>query len=225
MKKITFLGLVLVLIAFTVIPVFAAGNGHGNGGNAGQNSGTGNQNKGSGIGRGRSGNQTSGQGVNGNQGNRMRTPFYLQGTIVASDTVTMTLSVSVIHGNAPVKGFIGKEIPIKASNSTMIFRITQGGEDESQGTSNAPATSVTDDETPGNRVPITFGELRKGDIVAIHGNVVGGVFQATLITVYVRAPEAGETGAHLGPFGLNAGKFGLKHGLSLKIEPVDSNQP
>ncbi len=225
MKKFMFLGLVLVLLAFAAIPVFAASsNGHGNGGNTSQNgSGNGNQNRGQGVGHDKNqSNKPNGQGNHG-QGNRMRTPFYLQGEI--KSITGMTVTVTVTHANAQAKQFIGTDITITVTDTTKIFKINQTAEEGEGTTTAAPAMSSTDDETPGNRVPITFADLKAGDIVAIHGNVVGGVYQATLITVYVRAPESGETTMGAGPFGLGAGKFGQKHGFSFKIGNVDVDLP
>lgn len=234
MKKFTFLGLVLVLLAFTAIPVFAGSpNGHGNGGNAGQSSGNGNQdqNKGQGVGHGQKNkNNTFGEQGNGNQGKRMRTPFYLQGTIASisgAEAMTTTLTISVTHGNAQVKQFIGSDITITVTTAD-IFEINQVGEPEGT-TTESPTTNSTDDETPGNRVPITKLDLKVGDIVAIHGNVVGDVFQATLITVYIRTPETGETisGTMMttGQFGLSGAKFGMKRGLVFKLSTGGFESP
>lgn len=201
MKKVTLIGLVVILLAFSVAPVMAAGpnNGHGNSGHTGQGKGGGNrdqtrQQETEQIrihGRGRFSN--SGITGKGNQhSNRMRTPFYLQGVIqskgTVSGTITDTLTISVTHGNAQVKQFIGSVLTLTVDDTAKIFKITQS--DEPEGTESvAPTTSSTDEETPPNRVPIDFGQLAKGDRVAIHGNVVDGVFHATLITVYVKIGE------------------------------------
>ncbi len=201
MKKFTMIGLVIILLAFSAIPVLAAGpnHGHGNGVSAGQSSNGGNRNQnrnqGSNNDRDNRVSVTAERGKNGQNSHRMRTPFYLQGMITKIDTATMTVTVQVVHGNAQVKQFIGVDLPIKFSATTMIFKITQG--DETEGTaSSAPSTSPTDDETPPNRVAIPFTDLKVGDVVAIHGNVVGGVYDATLATVYVKVatgqPEVGE---------------------------------
>ncbi len=210
MKKFTMIGLVIVLLAFSAIPVLAAGpnHGHGNGASSSQNSNGGerNQNRG----QAQKQNHANGLGMTGAReknnvnGMRMRTPFYLQGTIKTIITSPMTITVDVVHGNAQVKQFVGAAdmpITIVFSGNTKIFRITQMG-DEDETAAPAPSTSSTDDDTPGNRVAITFADLKVGDFVAIHGNVVSTttnnvttrVFDATLVTVYVREatgqPEA-----------------------------------
>lgn len=194
MKKVTLLSLVLILLAVSVVPVMAAGsnNGHGNGNGTGQGNSAGDQD------------QTKqqekdqekvreqvkinypGLGGNGNQEHmRMRTPFYLQGTITAIDTAVKTLTVNLIHGNAQVKQYLGTDLTLQASETTMIFKITRG--DESEGTADqAPTTGTNDDETPSNRVPITFDQLVIGQKVAIHGNLVEGVYTARLVTVYIQ---------------------------------------
>lgn len=234
MKKLGYLGLVMVLLAFSVVPVFAASpNGHGNGVSTGQGNSNqdqnGQQNRGLGIGRGHSKINTSEKGKNENPGNRMRTPFYLQGTIISTDTMTMTLTISVTHGNAQVKQFIGNDLTVKASNTTKIFKLTQGEETETETditASEASSTSSTDDETPGNKVAITFGQLAAGDKVAVHGNVVGGVYEATSITVYVNSAQTGIAQAH--PSGLAQilpNTLGFLHGLSLKIGKLVINLP
>jgi hypothetical protein len=203
MKKVTILGVVLILLAVSVFPVMAAtnqsnghgngqGNGHGNGVNTGQSN------------AGENGDQTrerdqvrtnnTGRGaIHGSHGTqnsmRMRTPFYLQGTITAKSTsgMTETLTISLTHGNAQVKEFFGTGITVTATGAA-IFKIDQSNGDENEG-----ATASTNDEgTTGDRQPITFGDLQVGQYVAIHGNLVNGVYQARLITVYIRTP-LGET--------------------------------
>lgn len=197
MKKITLLGLVLVLLAFSVAPVMAAGpnNGHGKGNSAGQSNRGGDQNqtRQQDKAQTRINNQSkhSNQGVGKSNQLSKGMPFYLQGTItgVFSDTIT----IDVNHGNATVKKFFNSAVisstftdtmtntlTVKLSGTTKIFKITQG--DDIEGTeSTAPSTNSTDADSPGNRVPTT---LAVNDIVAIHGKFVGGVFTATLITVY-----------------------------------------
>jgi hypothetical protein len=199
MKKVTLLCLVLILLAVSVVPVMAAGpnNGHGNGGNSGQGNSAGNQirqqDKDQLKIKNQDGTTHPGLGVNGNHGGRrMRTPFYLQGAIFG--TTANTITVTLIHGNAQVKQSLGKELTLQVPATTKIFQITQGGEGEESGETGAPATSgesITtngDDDTPGNRVPTTLDKLVAGQKVAIHGNVVAGVFIATLITVYIQTP-------------------------------------
>ena len=206
MKKITLLGIIFILIAVTAVPVMAAnpGNGHGNGNNQGHGNSANAQN------------QTQDQeqdqikiksrgwmnnpvfGGNGTQAHmRVRTPFYLQGTITAVDTVSQTLTVNLYHGNAQVKQFLGTDLVLQASETTLIYKITQDddsdGEETSGTNSLAPTTSndavVTDDnEGTSNRVPITFDQLEVGQNVAIHGNVLETEYSARLITVYIQTP-------------------------------------
>jgi hypothetical protein len=205
MKKFATIGLVVILLAFSAFPVLAAGpnHGHGNGVGAGQSSNGGdkNQNK-------NQDNTVNIPGVRGKSSHanmRMRTPFYLQGIINSINTETMTVTVQVVHGNAQVKGFMGLDMPINIqfTDSTRIFKITQGNQIVGSAAS-APSTSSTNDETSANRVPILFTDLKAGDVVAIHGNVsataqnnvVTHTYNATLVTVYVKTvtgqPEAGE---------------------------------
>ena len=197
MKKVTLLSLVLILLAVSVVPVMAAGpnNGHGNGGSAGQGNSAGNQDQ------TRQQDQDSQQnpgrnannGVRGN-GNReharLRTPFYLQGTITA--TTASTITVTLIHGNAQVKQYFSTGLTVQITASTKLFELTHGGDGEDTAESGVPATSEespapnSDEDTPGNRVPTTPAQLQIGRKVAIHGNVVANVFNATLITVYIQ---------------------------------------
>lgn len=205
MKKVTLLSIVLILLAVSVVPVMAAGpsksHGNGNGASAGQGNGNGNQDQTKQQDQDRqqnrnrsSNNSTRSNGNHGNQENsRMRTPFYLQGTISAINTTAKTLTVTVIHGNARVKQFIGTELTLQASDTTMVFKLTQG--DETEGTTDGAATTgTTDDEAPANRVPIPFDQLTVGQKVAIHGNLVNDVYTVRLITVYIQAPLSQPTG-------------------------------
>lgn len=217
MKKVAYLGIVFALLLVLAVPAMAKspnnngnGNGgdHGNSANAGQNSsadvatadqGQGNQTNHSNHGnQGNHGNH-GGKG-NGNQGQtHPNTPFYLQGTITGIFSDTQTISVTLTHGNAMVKQFIGTNLTIKITDATQLFKITQGGGDESgagetaspsfsSSESSSTTVSATNDEGDGNRVPITFGDLAVGQRVAIHGNLVEGVYTARLITVYIREP-------------------------------------
>jgi hypothetical protein len=206
MKKVTLLAVVFILLAATVVPVMAAGpgNSHGNGNNQGQGSGTGTQDQEQEQTRDqvkiriRDRINNHGVGANGNQSPmRMRTPFYLQGTIKSVDVDLKMVTVDLYHCNAQVKEYLGTELVLQASDSTLIFKITQGDESEGEETdgtkSLVPTTSnenvnVDENETPGNRVPIPLDQLKAGDKVAIHGNVVESFFQATLITVYTEMP-------------------------------------
>ena len=203
MKKVALLSLVLILLAVSVVPVMAAGgqpNNHGNGNGAGQGN---NNSSGQGNGGGNRDHQKQqdrdqdrnqdrdrssnpGSGGNGNQGHgQVRGPFYLQGTIsgIAGETITVT----VTHGNAKVKEYIGSDLTIQTNESTQIFQITQGGEISGTVGTDVSTGSETDDEgTPSNRIPITFDQLAVGQKVAIHGNLADSVFTARLITVYIR---------------------------------------
>jgi hypothetical protein len=188
MKKVIIIGLVIILLAFSAVPVLAdkPGNGQGNGNGAVQGNGL--------VDRDQSKQHDRDHPNNGNgkpshpnpgssnqHSSRMRTPFYLQGTITTINPTTKTLTVNVVHGNARVKSYIGSTLTVTATDLTMIFKITQG-----QASTSAPTTGPTSDETPGNRVPINFNQLAVGDKLAIHGNVVEGVYMARLITVYVK---------------------------------------
>jgi hypothetical protein len=200
MKKVAFLCVVLILLAVLAVPAMAKtpNHGNGNGGGAGKPSSTeiispdengGNQanhqnqhNQGNGGNHGARGNRNQGR-------THPNTPFYLQGTIktiTGTDTITVTLT----HGNAMVKQFIGDDLAIKVTNTTQIFKIVQGSDDESgEGESENPdinsSESETNGEGEGNRVAIHFGDLKVGQYVAIHGNLVDKVYTARLITVYL----------------------------------------
>ena len=56
------------------------------------------------------------------------------------------------------------------------------------------AESTTSDEGDSNRVAIPFDQLEVGKKVAIHGNLVDGVFTARLITEYIQTPVGESTG-------------------------------
>jgi len=186
MKKVTLLGVIFLLIAVTAVPVMAAnpGNGHGNGNNPGQGNNantqdqTNEQDQAQIKVKNRDRINHPGVGSNGNQTHmRMRTPFYLQGIITAVDPGTQTLTVELYHGNAQVKQYLGTTLVLQASDTTLIFKITQG--DDSEG-----------EETDGssNRVPITFDQLLVDQNVAIHGDVVDTAYNARMITVYINMP-------------------------------------
>jgi hypothetical protein len=196
MKKITLLGLVLLLLAVSVVPVMAkdgTSNGQGNGVGTGQGNNKGNHGQGGDQTHDRQQDRDSNPGSHGNSSaNRTRRPFYLQGTISAIDTAAKTITVTVFHGNAPVKQFLGTDLLLHTNEGMLIFLITQGG--DSEGDAAQTGTSTTSDNTtnngsPANRVPITFDQLEVGQKVAIHGNLVEGVFTARLITVYIRATD------------------------------------
>jgi hypothetical protein len=198
MKKVALLSLVLILLAVSVVPVMAAGgppNGHGNGVSAGQGNNGENGDKEKQRERDqerlkdRDSISNPGSGGNGHhEHNRMRTPFYLQGTILAVDSAG-TITVTLTHGNAQVKQYIGTTLAIQTNKDTLIFRITQGEETE-EGTdrTTAPTTNseLIQDESDSNRVSIPIDQLEATQKVAIHGNLVDGVYMARLVTVYIK---------------------------------------
>jgi hypothetical protein len=215
MKRVTILGTILIMLAVLVVPVMAKSPTNpnsgvtkpGQGNTTGVSSGDNNQvrdqqqekqqTQDRNGNNGARGNSNHGEEGNGNQEqSRMRTPFYLQGEISAIDPATQTITVTLTHGNAQVKQYIGGSLTLQATEATQIFKITQGDEGEPEmGESAAPSTDNSQSESAGengsNRVAIPFDQLAVGDVVAIHGNLVSSVFTATLITVYVRMP-AGE---------------------------------
>jgi hypothetical protein len=204
MKKVALLSLVLLLMAVSVSPAMAGdgqnngqGNpvnaGHGNNGGKGDQEKQKDQDKTQDRDRDREQDQlhdmSRSSSHNGHREHtRMRTPFYLQGTISALGDGTIT--VTLTHGNAQVKESIGKDLEIQTNEGTQIFQITQGGEiSGTVGTDTSAASDVSNDETPANRVPIPFEDLQVGQRVAIHGNLVDSILTARLITIYVRAPD------------------------------------
>ena len=200
MKKIAIFSLVLILVAVSAVPVMAAGgpsNGHGNGNSAGQGNAGGNQDQTRDRDKDKIQNRdriaNSGAGGQGNsEHTRMRTPFYLQGTITAIDAAAKTLTVTLTHGNARVKEYIGTNLTLQASDGTLIYQLTQGGD----GSDDSATSSTSDNGTPA-KIAITFAELAQlpvGLKVAIHGNLVDGVYNARLITVYIRTPLSQESG-------------------------------
>src|SRR4030042_6595275 len=197
MKKVALLSIVLILLALSVVPVMAGDgqpNGRGNGVSAGQGNNGGNRDHQKQQDRDQDRDQDQlrvrssnpGAGGNGNhEHTRMRTPFYLQGTISAVGAGTLT--VTLTHGNARVKEYLGTDLSLVVPEGTQIFQITQG--DEISGTlgTDTSVRDVSDDGTPSNRIPITFDQLEVGQKVAIHGNLADSLFTARLITVYIKA--------------------------------------
>ena len=198
MKKVALLSIVLILLALSVVPVMAGDgqpNGRGNGVSAGQGNNGGNRDHQKQQDRDQDRDQDQlrvrssnpGAGGNGNhEHTRMRTPFYLQGTISAVGAGTLT--VTLTHGNARVKEYLGTDLSLVVPEGTQIFQITQG--DEISGTlgTDTSVRDVSDDGTPSNRIPITLDQLTTGQKVAIHGNLAETLFTARLITGYVQAP-------------------------------------
>jgi hypothetical protein len=209
MKRFAYFGVILLLLAAVAVPALAKtpGNNPGNSGNPGsaftQDTPQGtqqqeqnqvqdqNRSQRSEHAQNNNHNQIKESNVvgNGNQGqsSRMRTPFYLQGTITAIDPPTQTITVSLTHGNAPVKASIGMTMTLQATGSTQFYKIVQGNDaGETPGSGIAPAASADNEEQEtGNRGSIMFDQLAVNDIVAIHGNLVDGIYQMTLLTVYV----------------------------------------
>ena len=193
MKKVILISLVLILLAVSVVPVMAANgasNGNGNGGGVGQGNGGGDQDRDQD--QDREQNKLHKQDKAADRlasrvqnHTRMRTPFYLQGTIETIIAATDTITVTLVHGNAAVKQYIGTELTLLVPDGTPIFKIVQGGTE----TGTSTATGTNGNGTPGNRVPIPFEQLAVDQKVAIHGNLVNGVYIARLITVYIRAGE------------------------------------
>jgi hypothetical protein len=218
MKKVVYLGVILVLLAVIAVPAMAKTPGNGNSAGKGNGNGKapsaaqGNSTSVNPVAQGR-GNQANRLNkhntenkANGNHGNtHPNTPFYLQGTITAVVTETQSITVTLTHGNAMVKQFIGLGLTIKVTDATQIFKITQGADGGSVGEeSSTPALSSdedsgsseseTNDEGDSNRVAIPFSQLAVGQYVAIHGNLVNGVYTARLITVYIREPVGESAG-------------------------------
>jgi hypothetical protein len=198
MRKVTMLGIVLVLLAVSVVPVMAKDhpNGHGNGASEGQGNSAGVNPGVSELGKQQNQNRNANSGArgNGNHGQkRMSTPFYLQGTISAIDPAAKTITVTLIHGNAQVKQYIGKDLFLQTSDATLFFQITQGNETEST-TEQTATPTLSSEATQMDRVPITFDKLAVGQKVAIHGNLVNSVYTARLVTVYIKTPILAPTG-------------------------------
>ncbi len=198
MKKVAYLSVVVVMLFVLVVPVMAKtpphGNGNGNGNGQGNSTGVNPTNQGQGN-QADHNNQRNHEnnGNNGAKGNgnatsvRNRSPFYLQGTIKSIDTGTKIVTVTLFHGNAKVKNFIGTDLAIQATDATLIFKLSQVDDGETVGGQSAtPVLSsdaaTTSDDGDSNRVAIPFDQLEVGKKVAIHGFVVEGVFTARLIT-------------------------------------------
>jgi hypothetical protein len=193
MKKIVLVSLVLLLLAVSVVPVMAAGGpgGHGNGngnGSGGNQGGASDQAHERNLERKQDRSSQPASHGNG-AGTHVRAPFYLQGVITAIDPAAITLTVTVVHANARAKEYIGTDLLLQAAADTLIFKITQGGEDGEDSSAMTASIGAGDDDPPGNRVPIPFDQLEVGRGVAVHGNLVDGIYAVRLITEYIRAED------------------------------------
>ncbi len=206
MKKVAYLGVIFIMLAVLAVPAMAKTppHGNGNGNNKTPESSTGVNPTDQGQGNQSDHNNQHNQGNHG-KGNgsattvRSRTPFYLQGTIKSIDTGTKILVVTLFHGNAQVKQYLYGDLSIQATDGTLIFKLTQGDEGETVGGEFSTPTlssseSTTSDDGDSNRVAIPFDQLEIGKKVAIHGNLVDGVFTARLITEYIQTPVGELTG-------------------------------
>ena len=197
MKKLTMLGIVLILVAASVVPVMAkqSNPGQGNQDKTGQGSSAGafpggKNHNGHGNPNGKSGNTAQG---NGNHGAR-RMPFYLQGTITAIDPTARTITVAVVHANARAKQYIGTDMTLQTSDTTLYFQVVQAGDEGASAASSESAAALSNDENDLGRHAFTFEQLAVGQKVAVHGNLVNNVYTATLITVYTPETPEGNTG-------------------------------
>ena len=152
MKKLTILSIVVIMLALSVIPAFAAGGPPANRGTASGDCtgdqvrlGTGNQ-----VGRG-TGKQIS---------NGARTPYALSGTITTIDPAAKTVTVTVVCGNRLVKPYIGTDVTLQTKDTTRFLLRDENG-------------TVT---------PITFAELTVGLNVSSQANLVNEIWTATRVT-------------------------------------------
>ena len=103
MKKLTVITLVIIMLAFSAVPAFAAGGPPANRGAA---SGNGNDN-------------TSSFGI--------RNPYALSGTIIAIDTTNRTVSVHVYCGNRLVKPYFGQDVTLQIMENTRFLLRDEDG--------------------------------------------------------------------------------------------------
>jgi hypothetical protein len=222
MKKVAYLSIVLIMLAVITVPVMAKTppHGNGNGNSSGKDTSTGvnpsDQGQGNHSDHQNQGNHNN-NGNNGGNGNgsasstRNRTPFYLQGTIKSIDPGTKIITVTLFHGNAQVKNFMYTDLAIQATDATLIFKLTQGDAGETTGgeavggesatpvmSSSEATSSGENDSNDSNKVAIPFDQLEVGKVVAIHGNLVDGVYTARLITEYVRSTDGEPVGEPVG---------------------------
>jgi hypothetical protein len=97
MRKYTIITLVMIMLAISVIPAFAAGGPPADRGSA---SGNGNGN-------------APGFGV--------RTPYALSGSITAKDDVNHILTVHIYSGNRQVKPYFGLDVTVQTTENTRFL--------------------------------------------------------------------------------------------------------
>ncbi len=175
MKKVAYLGIILILLAVLAVPAMAKSphnNGNGNGISGGKSS-TGETPVDQIAGNQANHHNQHNQGDKGNNGARGQgnkgqthpnTPFYLQGTIKSVDTGAKTVTVTLTHGNAMVKQFIGMDLTIKATVATQIYKITQGVDNESGGgESTTPVLSSSEQNSGAESESSAEGENDEAD--------------------------------------------------------------
>ncbi|MEJ5223791.1 MAG: DUF5666 domain-containing protein [Anaerolineales bacterium] len=91
--------------------------------------------------------------------------FTLVGKITALDATNQTITVEVRNGNRAVKAYAGQAVVLTTSTSTRFLA------------SDGTTTTV-----------ITFADLKVGDRVSAQGIISGTVWQASRITVDLKAP-------------------------------------
>ena len=212
MKKVAYLSVMVVMLFVLAVPVMAKTPNHGNGNGNGQGNSAGVNPSDQGQGNQANHNNQQNHENNGNNGAKgngiatsthNRSPFYLQGTIKSIDTGTKIVTVTIFHGNAKVKNFIGTDLAIQATDATLIFKLTQGDEGETVGGESATpvlssSESTTSEDGDSNRVAIPFDQLEVGKKVAIHGYLVEGVYTARLITEYIQTTVGEPVGEPVG---------------------------
>lgn len=103
MKKLTVLTLVVIMLAVSAVPAFAAG---GPPSTRGSGSGT-------------CGGMHNGYGI--------RTPYALSGTISAIDSVARTVTVTVACGNRLAKPYIGQAVTLQTTETTRFLLRNEDG--------------------------------------------------------------------------------------------------
>jgi hypothetical protein len=103
MKKLTVITLVIIMLAFSAVPAFAAG---GPPGDRGATNGNGNGN-------------TPGFGV--------RNPYTFSGTITTIDGVNRTISVHIYCGNRLAMPYIGQDVTLQTTENTRFLLRNEDG--------------------------------------------------------------------------------------------------